>query len=921
MSLSPGVKLGPYEITGALGAGGMGEVYRARDTRLDRDVAIKVLPEQMARDAERVARFQREAKVLAALNHPNIAAIYGFETESRAADFSPRGRELVDNPTDQVAPRGLKPAAPLHFLVLEFVDGQTLAERLDAGPVPIDEALDVARQIAEALEAAHEQGIVHRDLKPSNVKISPEGKVKVLDFGLAKALGSDPSHTDTANSPTLTADFTRKGVVLGTAAYMSPEQARGKPIDKRTDIWSFGVVLYECLSGQSPFEGETSTDLIAKILEREPDWNALPSHTPVTVQLVLRRCLVKDRNRRLRDIGDARIEIEEAIRSPESDLGQLGRTPARRRATGWAVLPWAVVAALAVLAVAGFWPSKAPRIARPMHLALPLSPEDTLPTVSDSVFALSPDGDTLVYVASRGGASQLFLHPMSERKSTPLRGTEAAQHPFFSPDGQWVAFFAGNKLKKISVNGGPPETLCNTRSDRGGSWAPDHTIIFAPTEESGLYRVSVAGGEPEVLTTVDAKTHERSHRWPEVLPGGNAVLFTVEDDTDVTFDEADIVAVRLDTGSRKTLVRGGSYARYVPTGHLVYVKDGTLFAAPFDAGRLELTGPVVPVIEAVQTQFSGGAQFSFSQTGHLIYLSPIREQESTVVWIDRLGAAAPLIGRPQPFVAPRLSPDGRRLALGAEGDIWIYEIDRDVLTRLTFDGLSVVPVWSPDGRRIVYGSNAGGLTNGNLFVRDADGSSNAVRLTESDLGQGATCWSSDGKTLVYEQRDPETGTDIWLFDLQDGVGPRAFLQTPFEEGHARLSPDDRWLAYASNESGRGEVYVRPLSGAGREQVSTEGGIHPAWSRDGRELFYRSDGRMMVVEVTTAPAIRFSKPQRLFVMDSTAVSPYDVADYDVSADGKRFVALRTEPRDPLEFQPRVVLNWFEELKAKVPAEAK
>ncbi|MDO8631614.1 MAG: protein kinase, partial [Phycisphaerales bacterium] len=589
MTLSSGATLGPYSIVAPLGAGGMGEVYRARDSRLDRDVAIKVLPEAFARDPERMARFQREAKVLASLNHPNIAGIYGFE-------------EVEGN----------------RFLVMELVEGATLADRLHDGALPVEDALTINRQIAEALEAAHERGIIHRDLKPANVKITPDGAVKVLDFGLAKAMAAeDRSSTEIVNSPTITADYTRPGVILGTAAYMSPEQARGRPLDRRTDIWSFGCVLYECLGGCRPFQGETATDLIAKILEREPDWDALRDDTPPNVRMLLQRCMQKDRKQRLRDIGEAWVVLDGAL---AGDFSVVGLAPVRSLPTWRRALPW-LVCAILVTALAGLWLSTRPAKQAVMRFTVTIPESQALTAIPGMMMDVSPDGTRIVFVGRNESGRQLYLRHIHQLDATPLANTDDSFCPFFSPDGEWIAFDQKGKLRKISVLGGPATTICEAADVRGGSWGVDGTIVFAPNRQSGIWRVPAAGGEPAKLTDAEASETTPSHRWPRMLPDGKTALFTATAKNS-DYSDAKIVALSLETLKQKVVIQGGTFGRYVSTGHIVFARSGTLMAVPFDAKKLEVTGAAIPILEGVLgAPTYGSVQYAFSQTGTFLYVA------------------------------------------------------------------------------------------------------------------------------------------------------------------------------------------------------------------------------------------------------------------------------------------------------------
>ena len=725
-----GKNIAHYRVTEMLGKGGMGVVYRATDTKLNRDVALKVLPEVFARDSDRMARFKREAHVLASLNHPNIASIYGLEESDG-----------------------------IHCLVLELVEGPTLAERIQEGAVPLEEALTIATQIAEALEAAHEKGVIHRDLKPANVKVTPEGMVKVLGFGLAKAMAEEATQADASHSRTGSIMPTHEGVILGTAGYMSPEQARGQEADKRADIWAFGVVLFEMLTGKRTFKGETTSDTLASILKLEPDWEALPSGTPVLIQRLLRRCLEKHRKRRLHDIADARIEIDEGLAEPAGEVGlPVGISspqPVWRR-----VLPWAVAGVLSFAFAVALW---APWRTKetPMRLSVEIAPGESLWTQQAAAAVISPDGTRLAFVTTDGqGQRKLYLRPLDQLQANALSGTEGAANPFFSPDGEWIAFFSGNQLKKVSVSGGATVTICDAESNgRGGSWGEDGIIIFAPNAVVGLSRVSSAGGTPEDATTLDKEKGETSHRWPQFLPGGKSVLFTVR----LGGTDGNIDVQSLETGERKTVQQAGIYGRYLPTGHLVYISNQTLFAAPFDLGRLEVSGPSAPIVEDVQTSpLYWSAQFDFSQTGTLVYLTGGgTASEVSIFWMDPEGKTEPLLPTPRDYENPSFSPDGKRLAVqineGSNVDLWVYELELETLSRLTFDeGQDGMPVWTPDGQRVAFTSDRGG-GSWNLYWKRADGTGDAERLTESRSLQVPMAWSPDGKVLAFVEQASGSG--------------------------------------------------------------------------------------------------------------------------------------------------------------------
>jgi len=890
MTLASGRQLGPYEIGAPLGAGGMGEVYRAKDSRLDREVAIKVLPEALARDPDRVARFQREAKVLASLNHPHIAAIYGFEE-----------------------------ANSVRFLVLELVEGETLADRLKIGPLPVDEALGVCKQIAEAVESAHELGVIHRDLKPANVKITPDGKVKVLDFGLAKALtGDDRSQTSIANSPTITADFTRPGVILGTAAYMSPEQARGKPVDKRSDIWSFGCLLYECLSGHRPFQGDTATDLIAKILERDPDWSNLPPETPPIVQLLLRRCLAKDRNKRLRDIGDARIDLEQAIADPTSSSLRLATAAAdeagrERVRPAWRIaLPW-LVAAAAALALVGsvLWPrDRGGPHERPLaRLTIPVSGSPT----RWGNLAISPDGRYVAYRAdTTGGANRLRLRPMDEFGERTLGGSEGGFAPFVSPDGSEVGFFTDRDLRIVPASGGSSQWVCEAFGYTSGAWGEDGTIIFSTGRSGdntlpGLSRVRATGGASEILTTVDPAKNERAHVMPEFLPDGKHVLFSIETDT-----ARRIAILSLETIQYRILLDDASQPHYVPTGHLVFYDFNSLkvFAVPFDPTTQRVTDRRVQVLGDLTREAV------VSKNGTLAYM-PVRDElGNAAVWVDRQGSVTPLFDQPGSWVEPRLSPDGTKLILrqtqSPDCYLWLFELARSTLTRLTFEGDSHGPVWGGDGGHVLIGLERDAMRS--LYRMPVDGSAPPERIWKGEGPQYPGRGSADGSLVPFTEENVQNNVDIWVLSLQGEPKAEPFLQTPFREDSPSFSPDGKWIAYTSNESGRDEVYVRPYPGpGGKNPVSTDGGSGPLWSMDGKELFYARGDAMMAVEVNTEPAFSAATTHKLF---EGKYAWQRQLNYDVAPDGQRFVLIKPQGGGA-SHELRVVLNWFEELKAKVP----
>jgi serine/threonine-protein kinase len=910
MTPEPGKTLLHYRLAEKIGEGGMGVVWKARDTTLDRDVAIKILPPEFQQDPDRPARFQREAKLLAQLNHPHIASIYG-----------------------------LHEAEGIRFISMELVPGEDLSQRLKRGPLPLDAALEIAHQIAEALETAHEQGVIHRDLKPANIKLGAENQVKVLDFGLAKAFESDASSPDAraSLSPTLTSAGTRAGMLLGTAAYMSPEQARGHAVDKRADIWAFGAVLYELLTGKQAFHGETISDSLAAVLKLEADLSLLPADTPEAVRRLLGRCLEKRPKQRLRDIGEARIRVEEALGRSEPAASIAGAAldaiPAAVDASATAaappgrssLLPWILCAVAIVAAVAAFLLPRGPAPSpQPVMRVEMVMSEDSLSSVPGMTAVLSPDGTRMAYVA--GDDDRIHVRMADQLEGTPLSGTGGAWQPFFSPDGEWIGFFAEGKLKKVSVFGGAPLTLCGVEDRRGGTWGPDGTIVFAPDTTSGLYRVPDTGGEPEELTVPDKEKRERSHRWPHFLPGGNAVLFTAQEQG-TSFDEARIEVLDLRTMERKVLQPGGSYAAYVPTGHLVYVHEGTLFAAPFDASSLELEGSPGPVLEEVFSDpRNGGAHYQVSAAGHLLYRTGGPASRSlTLSWIDREGIRTAALAEPKDYSGLSLSPDGTRLLTGLIGestnsDLWIHDFGRDTLSRLTFhDQRDFLGVWTPDGQRIVF-SSLRDADVPNLHWKRADGTGEVERLTESENAQYVSEVTPDGKFLLYSEEFPETGFDIVLLPLAGERQPSVFLRTPFVEVRARVSPDGRWVVYSSNESGAYEIYVRPFpDGQGKWQISTGGSNGPpAWSPDGSELFYRNNDDLMVVDVSTEGS-RFvaGKPRLLVERGLGGVRPR--RNWDVHPDGRRFIVIDRDDEDTASDEGRVtlVVNWFDELRRRAP----
>jgi len=904
MSLADGSRLGSYEILSALGAGGMGEVYRARDTRLGRLVAIKILPAAFVADAERVARFQREAKVLASLNHPKIAAIYGLDESD-----------------------GVK------ALVMELVEGEDLAQRLTRGAIPLDESLAIATQIAEALEAAHEQGIIHRDLKPANIRVRPDGTVKVLDFGLAKARVSDGSPDELMNSPTITAQATRAGIVLGTAPYMSPEQAKGRPVDRRTDVWAFGAVLYELLTGRRAFPGDSVTETLSHVLTLTPDWTLLPPETPAAIRTLLRRCLEKTPARRLDSAAALRLEIDDALAAPQ-DVASGPPRRDRRRINGMAI---ATVVAASLLVALGTWaatrkPPPSPLLPTRFTIAFPAHiPEERLFAGTDIAF--SPDGRYLAYQV--GG--QLMLRALDHLEAVPLANVVGGRIPFFSPDSRWIAFFEGGDLKKVAVSGGGVIPIARELGTaEGGTWGDDGTIVFSSQDGSiGLRRVSADGGSPTALTTPSAARN--LHFAPSMLPGSRGVLFSI---LGSTREDDQVAVIDVKSGGQKTLLRGAIAAEYLQTGHLVYATideragfAGTLWAVAFDLDRLAVVGEPVRVSEALGVDVF--VDYAVSKTGALAYV-PGRPVSRSFVWVDRAGRETPIDGLPpRPYGTASLSPDGTRVAFDTfdqDVDIWVWDLAREALTRLCFvPGVDAVPRWTHDGRQIVFQSDRSGVLN--LYRVPGDGSGATERLTTSTAAHWPNSMTPDGTSLLFCELRPRTGYDILRLPLavrgsagsatpsDQGAEPMTLVSSSSAEYAANISPDGRYFAYQSAESGgQFAVYVRPYpdASAARWQISIQDGRAPVWARSGRELFYLdASNTLMSVPVDTSGS-QFSSGRPARVFDKKYAG--DFYAYDVTPDGRRFLMMKDSTaearRDPRSMV--VVLNWAEELKRRVPA---
>ncbi|UCF38030.1 MAG: protein kinase [Acidobacteriota bacterium] len=890
-----GEKLSYFQITSKLGEGGMGEVWEATDTKLNRQVALKVLPEVFSNDIQRMGRFQREAQVLASLNHPNIAGIYGLEE-----------------------------ADGKNALVMELVEGEDLSDRIARGPIPLVDALRLALQVAEALEAAHEKGIIHRDLKPANIKVRPDGSVKVLDFGLAKALEGDPqTQANLTQSPTISMAATQAGIILGTAGYMSPEQARGQAVDKRADIWAFGVILYEMLTGRVAFTGDTISDVMASVLKIDLDWSKLPEETPSPVRRLLRRCLEGQPKQRLHDIADARIEIEQYLSNPIDEKAQV----TEQRATGFTwgqklALAGALVTVAAVCTVIGFFLSPSESLREPVRVAALLEGEQPFFLGQGSAAVLSPDGSNLVFATGRpGNNSQLFLRPMDSTQSQVLKDTENSYNPFFSPDGKWIGFVTLNELKKVSVSGGTPLVLCTVSRSRGAAWGESGTIVLARESRSGLSQVSAAGGEPQELTTL--AEGELTHRWPQFLPGSRWVLFTAFDKADPNSGRIEVVSV--ETGERKVVWEGGTYGRYLSSGHLVYINASTMFAAPFDPETFELKGMPAPVEQSVSMSGNGGAHFDVSSDGTLVYLTG--EQASIqriLVEVDQEGDLRPVTETKRAYRWLRISPNNRYLAVEIleEGqfDIWIHDLERDTQTRLTFsDGPDIGPLWSQDGQFVYFGSQRDGKWG--VFRKRSDGAGGAERLTEEVGTTIPYGMAPDNNSLAYHVNDRGT-IDIWILPTQEeGAKPFKLFEGDFREYDAVFSPDGKWIAYESDESQRTEVYIRPSvpGPGGKWQVSTAGGQMPRYSQDGRTLYFLGlDYSVWEVPLTaTADAVNVGRPSKLFDRPANLIAE----EWEVTPDGKRFFFILSEGSERQTSGPNVAnftFNWYTALERLLDA---
>ncbi len=905
MALETGAKLGIYEVTGKLGEGGMGEVYRAHDTTLDREVALKVLSEAFVADPDRLVRFEREAKVLASLNHPNIGAIHGLE---RSAETT--------------------------ALVLELIDGPTLADRIEEGPIGVDEAVTIATQIADALDAAHEQGIVHRDLKPANVKIRPDGTVKVLDFGLAKTGVSDGGGGGSDAATMSITGASQMGMVVGTAAYMAPEQARGKPVDKRADVWAFGVVLFEMVTGGRLFEGEDVTDTIAAVVREDPDWTRLPADLPARLVQVIRGCLQKSPTKRVRDIGDVRLAMDGAfettIMSASTNSGEGQKALAFWQKPVPLLGALSLIVVLVILATWGLMISEeVAGTPERFGIVAPPGGEFSL-SVGLTDLAISPSGTMLAYVdgASSGMTPKsLMLRGLDDFTPVELSGGVPIYHPFFSADNEWIGFvdLSANELRRVSVTGGSALPIATISSFlQGANWNEDGDIFFGEQDPGkGIQRVSAVGGEPEVLTVPDRENGETNHAWPQFVSGTDTVIFTA---VTSPVDDSRIVALSLETGEQKELIRGGFHGRYVDTGHLVYAVGNALRAVAFDIGSLEIVGAPISMVDGVLTKFSGAANFDISQTGSLVYFpgSAGTSGLRRLVMVDREGDEDDVSAPPAGYDSPRFSPDGRFIAVEVAGentDVIVYDVERATPTRLTFaEGRDGFPIWTPDGQRIVFSSERDGTLN--LFSKAADGTGQVERFGSSDGLQMPQAWSADGESLIVQVQMAGALPDISVINVAGDSAEELAVGSTFAEFYADVSPDGRWLAYTSNESGAFEVYARPFPNVddGRWQISRAGGIEPVWGPDSRELFYRNGSDMMVVSMETEPTLAPGNPSVVFSGSYRPSAVGRARAWDLSPDGQQFLMIASagEATGTTEdLRLILVQDWFEELRERLP----
>jgi serine/threonine protein kinase/Tol biopolymer transport system component len=889
-----GSTLAQYRVTAALGEGGMGEVWRAEDEKLGREVALKVLPEEFAKDPERMARFEREAKVLASLNHPNIATLYGLESVSGA-----------DADTDA-------DAGETTFLAMELVEGEDLSERIKRGPVPVEEAVAISLQIAEALEAAHEQGIVHRDLKPANIKLRPDGAVKVLDFGLAKAWDSEHGDSALSMSPTLTAHATAAGVILGTAAYMSPEQAAGIAADRRADIWAFGVVLWEMLTGHKLFEGETVSHVLASVLKDEVDLDELPPEMPRSLRRLIGRCLRKKPKRRLQAIGDARVVLEDFLADPESLVTPpIEAASVTHRSSLW---PWGVAMGLAAIlatVVALAFLSSEPQ--QRMTQSSLLAPEGGQLRAENGL-ALSPDGSALAFVAEKDNSTQLWIRGMDGLSARPLEGTENARLPFWSPDGQQLGFFADGELKRIPVVGGAAMSLADASEPRGGAWGPGDRIVFCPEYRDGLWSVSAAGGEARRLTELDPERGEKSHRWPVFLPDGRHILFLVQtDEGGSTSDHSSIEAQSLDDGRRTRVLDANSSMAFAPPGNLLFWRGGSLYAQPFDARRFVIEGDPVRLADDVGYTQNERGVFTTSQDGTLVYLKGSGVSEpASLEWYSRDGELLSVAAPPGLYRETSLAPDGSGLAFTEGLTLWVQDLVRGTATRVTDDDEDhLYPVWSPDGTWLVFTTNR--TAGSEIRKKRVTGLGEEELVLELDRVAYVRAWSSDGRFLAYQALGAGTEWDCWLYSFEeDDVRP--LVASRYSDVDPAFSPDGRWLAYSSSESGRLEIYVIPIDDQSRKwRVSTDGGRSPTWNPAGGEIIFADlEGQLMSAPIRGSIDLEIGIPETLLLMPEqpTPFGAYDFANYGVASDGQRFLVQHSQKKSRVADSLILVQNWNE-----------
>jgi serine/threonine-protein kinase len=891
-----GKTISHYRVVEKIGAGGMGDVYKAEDTKLKRTIALKFLSSNTLNSRTEKERFLREAQAAAALNHPNITHIYSIE-ESKEQNF----------------------------IAMEYIDGKTLQDLLEAkggSPIPIEKTINYTIQIAMGLQDAHEKGIIHRDLKSANIMITKKDIVKIMDFGLAKLMNRSM--------------LTQEGTTMGTIAFMSPEQARGDEVDNRSDIWSIGVSLYEMICGRLPFKGDYDQAVIYSIMNEDPEpLTGLRSGVPMELERIVNKAMAKIPDERYQHINEMLVDLKMLSKNLSNSAKIFPATndisPGSHKSHRQNILPWSISGLTAAIAFT-FWflwqgtLSTESRVMRFVHTVPPgLIIEDT--KFYGSALAISPDGQQMVYSATDSSHNtQLYRRQIDQLESTPLIGTEGAGNPFFSPDGKWVGFFAGGRLKKVSLTGGTPVTICEAQAVYGASWDSDNNIIFSPTFTSGLLKVSAVGGTPKAITHLESEKGELSHRWPEILPDGKSVLFTI--DTGMDADLKQIAVFSQTEGNRRIVVKEGTNAKYASAGYITFLRAGMLMAVPFDIEKLETTGSEFKIIDGIKFSGAGGGQYSFSRNGILVWisdpgqfpfisedLSPVsfrKVTESSLMWIDRMGEKQRLQSPPDGYWAPSISPDGRRLALTINLDIFILEIDRGALTRFTFEGRNHLPIWTPDGQHLTFSSARNGHPN--LFWKMADGSGTAEQLITSKQHQDPGSWTPDGKILAYAELHPDSNWDILILNVGNNFQSAPFLQTPFNEYNPMISPNGQWIAYSSDESGRSEVYVKPFPiGRGKWQISTNGGREPLWARSGQEIFYREGGNIMAVAVETESSFVIGRPKLLVEEEynTREMAPFGSPNYDVSPDG-RFLMIKPEPGRP-STQINFVLNWFEELK--------